>query len=1001
MNQPTLWNYALGDLADVNDLNENAPEQGRVSLRHLFQEINAIPIANGGIAPKRKDINCLFKAIGEHIFYIQRGGQYSWRADVTYPKNAVITYNGIEYKAQDENTGLVPDLSPTAWKPLVEVTPEKLREELAKLPTYDQATSDKLGLVKISSEIDSNSDSVSASSNAVKQVNDKIEQIKSDVSSLSETVSNISSDLSSVTSDLSDTKSDVVSLTTRTKNLETSLAGIDTNASDISELKTRLNNAENSIEANGDLIAGHTTDITAIKTDIDTLKVAAGDTSAINNLESRISGIESSLGNAAESCGVYKFNGTKSYDFGSIVYYQGKIYVASKPNDSTETQVPAGVIPTVSGSEDYWKEVNTDGMRESLSNLGNLISELQTSKATVSSVEEVKQSVNSTSSQLSTLKNDVDSIAGIFEFDPEDTESEFNVGNIVEYQSKLYKCISDVAAGTLLTPDSDKDHWIAISSADSSKSGISEYNSSSIYNAGDVVYGSDNKIYKALKSSVNAPLTDTESWIELSKTEVDLTSVNSSISGLQGRVETLESAVENLESGGADVSTLATKTELNAVIDRVETVEEKAQTLTDKVQALESIDHTKYALKTDIPSPVDTSSLATKSSVDDLTDRVDDLESIDHTQYALKTDIPEPVDTSSLATKSSVEAIDTRVKALENAEKGSGIANFDNTKTYKAGDLVIYDNKIYQATDTSLNSVPSSTNTNWKEISESEASTLLAKINAVSDRVQTLENIDHSQYALKTDIPETQDLSAYAKTSEVEATYAKKTDIPDPVDTSTLATKSSVEAIDTRVQTLEEIDHTKYALKTEIPSTSNLATKSEVQAIDTRVQALEAGESGSESGSGTSSAGYQSYFSAGMFVNDYGDSTFEYNSEDLGQNDWNISYKATGPAFKSIKHGFNKITVDLDSKYDVRAMRLDIYGDFLALPGFIEITVDGKTPSWLDAKYYMTGTAELGAVYASGMGGTDVMIHWDAKNPYLLQYNNTSKGDGMTFYIYL
>ena len=875
MNQPTLWNYALGDLADANELKDTAPEQGRVSLRNLFQEINAIPIANGGIAPKRKDINCLFKAIGEHIFYIQRGGQYNWQADVTYPKNAVITYNDVEYKASEENTGMVPDLNQTVWKPLVEVTQEKLQKALDALPKYTSATTEKEGLVQLSNDLDSDSETTAATSLAVKTLDTKIGTANTNINSLSDLVSTTSQNVSKVTTDVSSLSSDIQSLSTRTRNLENNVSGITSNAENIAEMQTQVSNlqrAQNTLSATVDT---HSTDIRTIKSDINTLNLAVGDTTAINGIETRVNKLESTVNEFSDIAGVFKFDQADEYLVGTIVDYNSKLYRATIPEGEETDKVPAGTIPGAEGSENYWTLIDSE-VRSSLTNLCSEISDLQsnadtaTSKATEveNKVNALTETVSSISQSVESVWDDVDKFKGIYQYE---NGTEYDADEIIEYNNTLYKSLVRTSLGPVDAPD----NW------------------------------------KELSGSA-----------DLSEVNAKLATLETSDTNITRRLDTVESTVNTLSAIGGDVNNLASKTELNAVSDRVQT--------------LESIDHSQYALKSEIPESVDTSTLATKEELN---------------SYALKTEIP---DTTGFATQNSVKALEQKVKSLE--DNAAGLEAWSAEKTYKVGNVVIYNDKIYQATATSLNSTPADSNSNWKEISESEASTLLTKINAVSDRVQTLEGIDYSKYALKTDIPE-------------------------PTDTSTLATK-------------EELND--YALKSEIPEsvdTSTLATKAEVKAIDTRVQTLEAGSS-----TGTIAA-YGHYLVSGML-----DGTSDIDTEDIGQNDWNVAYTANGPAFKSINISSDRriITVDFDGKYDVRAFRVDVYKTFLANDGqrLVRFTIDGKTDGWNTARYYPMGyCAKAGCYNVAGTGDTNLMEQVSGTNPYELLWRPTSIGEGLSFYI--
>ncbi|MDY6064965.1 MAG: hypothetical protein SPI59_01400 [Finegoldia sp.] len=129
-------------------------------------------------------------------------------------------------------------------------------------------------------------------------------------------------------------------------------------------------------------------------------------------------------------------------------------------------------------------------------------------------------------------------------------------------------------------------------------------------------------------------------------------------------------------------------------------------------------------------------------------------------------------------------------------------------------------------------------------------------VNALSDKADKSELPDLSKYALKTDIPEGQDLSAYATKLELNdkadksqlndyalkteipevqdlSAYALKTDIPESQDLSAYATKVDLES---KADKGELPDLSNYALKSDIPEEADLsayATKTEVtQGLD-------------------------------------------------------------------------------------------------------------------------------------------------------------------------
>lgn len=95
--EPTKWTMPLGVNADANDIPDTAPEYtGNVSMNSVFPPITQLPLEAGGIAPTRADFNGLFKLLGASIYYLQRGGIFSYADDVDYPVGAVVKFeNGI------------------------------------------------------------------------------------------------------------------------------------------------------------------------------------------------------------------------------------------------------------------------------------------------------------------------------------------------------------------------------------------------------------------------------------------------------------------------------------------------------------------------------------------------------------------------------------------------------------------------------------------------------------------------------------------------------------------------------------------------------------------------------------------------------------------------------------------------------------------------------------------------------------------------------------------
>ena len=109
-NEPTQWNEALGSQADANTIPEDASAgSGEVSMKKLWQVINQTPLNAGGKAPKRKDINALFKIVGEAVFYMMNGGLWSYNSAFDYAIGRVVLYtDGNLYKCIQANDSTDP-----------------------------------------------------------------------------------------------------------------------------------------------------------------------------------------------------------------------------------------------------------------------------------------------------------------------------------------------------------------------------------------------------------------------------------------------------------------------------------------------------------------------------------------------------------------------------------------------------------------------------------------------------------------------------------------------------------------------------------------------------------------------------------------------------------------------------------------------------------------------------------------------------------------------------
>ena len=110
---PKIWAKPLGSDADITELpNTVDPSQsGQASLDRLWPYLTEQAEADGGHAPRRVEMNALFKLLGDQIYFLQQGGFYQYDASVTYKKNAIVQHDGALYQSkQGDNKGHTPNL---------------------------------------------------------------------------------------------------------------------------------------------------------------------------------------------------------------------------------------------------------------------------------------------------------------------------------------------------------------------------------------------------------------------------------------------------------------------------------------------------------------------------------------------------------------------------------------------------------------------------------------------------------------------------------------------------------------------------------------------------------------------------------------------------------------------------------------------------------------------------------------------------------------------------
>ena len=122
--EPQKFNVVPGNAADVTAI-QDAASVLNPSMTDLFPAIYQVPLGQGGKAPERTTFNQFFKLYGEALYFLQRGGVWSYDATADYPAGAVVGYSGSLYLAlKDNGSGtdagaVTPGQNTSVWQKLV------------------------------------------------------------------------------------------------------------------------------------------------------------------------------------------------------------------------------------------------------------------------------------------------------------------------------------------------------------------------------------------------------------------------------------------------------------------------------------------------------------------------------------------------------------------------------------------------------------------------------------------------------------------------------------------------------------------------------------------------------------------------------------------------------------------------------------------------------------------------------------------------------------------
>lgn len=121
INQPDLLGSAFAAIGDKNTIPAtNDGSEGLASQSLGFPPITEKPLTEGGIPPRRDDVNGVLNLLSQHILFRQSGGQYQYDTQLDYTILQTVAYGGNLWVCKQPNgpsTGIQsPALDSAYWE---------------------------------------------------------------------------------------------------------------------------------------------------------------------------------------------------------------------------------------------------------------------------------------------------------------------------------------------------------------------------------------------------------------------------------------------------------------------------------------------------------------------------------------------------------------------------------------------------------------------------------------------------------------------------------------------------------------------------------------------------------------------------------------------------------------------------------------------------------------------------------------------------------------------
>jgi len=296
MQQPEVWELDLGSSTELKEFSHD------VDVNNLFTKIYQAKLNKAGKKITADDINNLIKIISENVYFLQRGGIYSYTSGTTYPKDAIVKYNDKLYISEYEtSSNPIVDENPT-WKLYCDLdkTPYEIYTDLENYKITSKRQLDE-SIANVRNEIGTDINLIKLD---ISNINENINEIFAKQSDLDSSDTSINSRLDIIDDNIDSLRTitnqnstDIITTKSQLNSHVARMNTIESNANVISQRlstqATSINNLNTLITSNSNRITTNENQINEIKSDVtekysEFIEYKESNDSSINNINNKI-----------------------------------------------------------------------------------------------------------------------------------------------------------------------------------------------------------------------------------------------------------------------------------------------------------------------------------------------------------------------------------------------------------------------------------------------------------------------------------------------------------------------------------------------------------------------------------------------------------------------------------------------------------------------------------------------------------------------------------------